>query len=96
MSTKSASAKNKTTTKVAKLDKKVMANETAKAREFTSIYHYPEDAKTPLDKKAFRRRARQEKKKLEKAVTLGKGPEKDKAKAELAKFVKKTYATPIA
>jgi len=93
MSTKSASAKVKA--KEAKLDKKVVTNKVAEVKQsnaFKSIYQYPEGM-SKEDKKAFRRRARAKKARLEKALTAAKPAEKAVAEKELASFRKETYAS---
>lgn len=89
--TKSASAPKTKKNKVEKLAKETVKKTAAsvKAEEARDTkYIYPEAAKSPLQKKAFRRIARQNLKRLQKAIDLGKGQEKEKAVKELQAYRK--------
>lgn len=94
--TKNASAKTSSKAKNKELDKKNLDKATkVAAQDRITKYTYPETAKDPLDRKKFRRGARATAAKLAKAVKTAKGADLDKAKKELEKFNKATYATAV-
>jgi hypothetical protein len=88
---KTATAPAKSSKKDVKLEKVNMAK-AAKAveesHEHGSIYIYPDNVKTPLEKKAFRRNARKQRDAFQKSIQELTASTEKKAKSELAAVVK--------
>lgn len=91
MSTKTKT-QTKPSKKTQKLDKMNLKKAAPTKPAIETIYIYPAEAVTPQERKAFRRKARQTRSRLEKQIAKAKGDDLKKAKAALQEFKETTLA----